>query len=78
MLNSKKWPMTGLKIPPIDHLRLLLFKILKQKNFTGGNRGNGGASRCLILGSFEGLKTWSMTRLKIPPIDPLRLLLFKI
>jgi hypothetical protein len=40
--------MSGLKIPPIGPLCLLLFK----KNiFTGGNRGNGGAARGAGLGA---------------------------
>jgi hypothetical protein len=40
--------MSGLKIPPIGPLCLLLFK----KNiFTGGNRGNGGAARGASLGA---------------------------
>jgi hypothetical protein len=62
--------MPGLKIPPIDPLRCLLFKNLKEKNLTGGNRGNGGAlRRWLMLDSLEGL-SGANGRLEKPSNEP--------
>jgi hypothetical protein len=52
-------------------------KILKRRVFTGGNRGNGGASRWFIHSSFKEFEVEPMSGSKIPPIGPLRYLLFK-
>jgi hypothetical protein len=68
--------MAGSKIPPIGPLCVLLFKNLKEKNFfTGERRGSGGASRWFIHSSFKEFEVEPMAGSKIPPIDPLRLLL---
>jgi hypothetical protein len=60
----------------------------KRRIFTGGNGGNGGlvpakrsgdgASRGFIQGSFKEFKVEPMSGSKIPPIDTLCDLLFKI
>lgn len=64
---------------PLTHSATSCSKILKEKNFTGGNRGNGGASRGTISPLLSSCFFWSCVLCLevLCLLHPLRLLLFK-